>query len=483
MAKIPRSLEKLIEFANLEVNKIQAMSAEDRSKWTRAQPLLPPSIPVGDGRVVYTTKEGLAALHEYGHRWRDNDDERKRLLGAKKAEELAVRAYGRLIVDPNSDQLKTTREIKKALNASLEKEFLSIQIDLTHYLPCQIFNRANLPSFDVGPVQFVPRDSVLDIMQKHSGEELAWTDAVRNSWSGGPKLERPKPQDFSPEGPDLSDRWIACDIEETFAQCRWAAVIEIPGREFTHSRSHAEAAVRIALDTLGLVLSPGFAQQIRHVADDIGPRMTYKFAQAKGNSPRHGSYLDMPMLQWPSDGDEWLLKETTDLRQWAGFAIQTLIEAKPTSKIPGLHQRWLDAMYWFGESRREPVEFIGLVKAGICLDVLAKGGAAKGIEALCQALFNLAPTDSVLNDGTSLKKLVETIYNEGRSQIGHGGRPSLLKDLPISRDTAVLFAKEAMARYIKGLHHYSGPDVYEDFLKALPQLLLPQPAQTQAPVT
>ena len=132
-------------------------------------------------------------------------------------------------------------------------------------------------------------------------------------------------------------------------------------------------------------------------------------------------------------------------------------------------------MYWFGQSRRDSVEFVGLVNAGICLDVLAKGGKASGIIKLCCNLFGIQPDSPVLGDGTTLKSLINTIYNDGRSQLGHGGRPSLLRELPIGRDVAVMFAAPVLARYIEGTHRYSGPDSYEEFLSALPGLF-PKPS-------
>src|ERR1700730_3072292 len=143
---------------------------------------------------------------------------------------------------------------------------------------------------------------------------------------------------------------------------------------------------------------------------------------------------------------------------------------KPSSPISDLHQRWLDALYWFGQSRREPTEFVGLVNAGICLDVLANGRKAGGIIGLRCALFSIQADSAVMADGTSLKSLVETIYNEGRSKISHGGQPNLLKELPIQRDTTIIFAAHALARYMEGLSRYNGPDQYEDYLSALPSV-------------
>jgi hypothetical protein len=106
---------------------------------------------------------------------------------------------------------------------------------------------------------------------------------------------------------------------------------------------------------------------------------------------------------------------------------------------------------------------------------LAKGKKANGIIELSGNLLGQQPDSPVLTDGTTLKSLINTIYNEGRSQLGHGGRPSLMRELPIGSDIAVMFAAPVLARYIEGLHRYSGPDTYEGFLSALPGLFPPSP--------
>src|ERR1700719_276869 len=79
-------------------------------------------------------------------------------------------------------------------------------------------------------------------------------------------------------------------------------------------------------------------------------------------------------------------------------------------------------------------------------------------------------TTTITIRGQALRGLVATIYNEGRSQIGHGGRPSLLKELPIRVDTAIIFAAHVLARYIEGLSRYDCPERYESYLSALPSV-------------
>ena len=97
MPKTVRTLDELIDTANRETKGIQVMSPEEQRAWIAAQPFIPPNIPVGGGSFIFTTKEGLAALREFGERWRLEKPERQRLLGGDKAMDLAVQAYGELL--------------------------------------------------------------------------------------------------------------------------------------------------------------------------------------------------------------------------------------------------------------------------------------------------------------------------------------------------------------------------------------------------
>jgi hypothetical protein len=62
------------------------MSSEQRRDWMKEYALVPPNIPLGgSGSFIFTTAEGLAALHEFGRRWRNENPQRQRILGEDKA--------------------------------------------------------------------------------------------------------------------------------------------------------------------------------------------------------------------------------------------------------------------------------------------------------------------------------------------------------------------------------------------------------------
>jgi len=81
----------------------------------------------------------------------------------------------------------------------------------------------------------------------------------------------------------------------------------------------------------------------------------------------------MPGLKGGAGRYHDLLDRTAGLRSSAGKALYDFVNHKAPGPVPTLKKRWVEAMYWFGEARREPAEFVSLVKAGIALDIFDSG--------------------------------------------------------------------------------------------------------------
>jgi hypothetical protein len=114
---------------------------------------------------------------------------------------------------------------------------------------------------------------------------------------------------------------------------------------------------------------------------------------------------------------------------------------------------------WFGEACNEPLDFAAIVKFVAALDTLAKGRQVDGICKLIQRRYPVKDMNApFLNDGTSAKKLIQQIYDTGRSKIVHGTRSSLIDDLDQMRARAELLATIVLSACIFWLDTYSGPD-------------------------
>jgi len=182
------------------------------------------------------------------------------------------------------------------------------------------------------------------------------------------------------------------------------------------------------------------------------------------------SSVDWPRLGGPPGAQADLLSKNTSLRSSVGQAITAFVTVTDTGNAPNLLRRWIEAMYWFGQARHEHNDFIALVKFGIALDVLAKGGSALGILDLCRALFGKQANDVIAPDNRTLKQVVEKVYNEGRSRIAHGGSLALLRELPVELSLADSLTAHSLASYVVYASQYGGPDTYEAFLAAIPAL-------------
>jgi len=449
-------LDDLIDRAIKGVKDIQSKNEDELKAWLKGKPLTPPNIPVRGGMCL-TTDDGLQALHDFGRRWRDEESSRRDRIEADDAARLAVKVFGDMIDGVVLKDLPPNTEAKSAFKDLLQANLDALSHELEFSFPCRLFDDDQVQPFEVGPVRFRKREVWIDdVASRASPTPLSWVTPVKSFWSG---------QGPAPVGSDLT----AKAVTEEFIS-NWVAAVSVSGRTLRSAQSVAELAVRTAIDTLGLPLHTPLARNLRGPGDEVRARLKRSFVQMKGRDITYSSSLDLPRLaQRPGDYAAFVA-DTAPLRSAAGKTITTILEATPSASTPMLQQRWVEALHWFGEARREIVPRIALVKYGIVLDVLAEGKRTKGILSLCCALFDMSESDSATSTGLTLKALIKKIYEEGRSQIAHGGNLFLRADIPIACEDADFVAAAALERYLRFVDVYSGPDDYSNFLKDIPAL-------------
>jgi hypothetical protein len=101
---------------------------------------------------------------------------------------------------------------------------------------------------------------------------------------------------------------------------------------------------------------------------------------------------------------------------------------------------------------------------------LTQGKKAGGILTLCCGLFGLEKSDAISNNGMTLEDAVTAIYDDGRSQLSHGGRLGLLQELPVSKQFSIEFSAKVLLQYLSCLEKYNGPDDVDAFLPVIPSL-------------
>ena len=113
----------------------------------------------------------------------------------------------------------------------------------------------------------------------------------------------------------------------------------------------------------------------------------------------------------------------------AGEVFKAYLAGRQTGSAPHLVERWMNALYWFGEARREASDFMAIVDYGCAVDGLSgAGGAATKMVEFAEAALN--PRDCPTPAGAlSVADAVNRLYVEGRNKLAHGETPGLFEDL------------------------------------------------------
>lgn len=383
--------------------------------------LVPPNLPAGENQVVWITSEGLRAVEQIAVKWRriSGDGSKVSVAEAKKA---ASKAIGRLITSPQYASLEdalTADQIRREIDSEIS-DWIG---ESEHFFKVHLFRHHDTQRMFLGPVCL------------ETGN--AWKDRVLTV------------------GPD--DHGEARHLAD-FASAPWIGSVSIKERSYERSIEHASICIRVALDALALPLSLSQSREIRGPSDSFEARRVETTTRFQNGFVGWSGSREVFGLRSSKDEIERFLGEAKTYFQQVGDIVEILTGREEGGIYQSLKRRWIESMYWFGDSRRSQDDFIGIVKIGIALDILSGGGQYAGIVQLCQKLWGVGKGDVISSDGRTVEKIVDQIYQKGRSQISHGGRFGLLEDLPILRLDADKFASKTLMMFAENLHSYSGPD-------------------------
>lgn len=458
------------------LKEIQAMNTEQLRQWMTEQPFLPPTLPGGRG-MRFITDKGLMAVRELGQKWLAEHPALSGVLTPNAAENMMARVISELLDDAKNlpDETDIKVELYRRLNEKIEESTIREHF----YFPACVFEQSDVDTFTIGPINFYRREDWLNAVEKYSGTSQPWKEKVFEVWRSGPSfLDRatglwfkvakriPKKIKVRRSPPFKQEK----EVLETIGAAEWVIDVPVEGRDRSRSKDCAEVAALVALESLGLSLDLKNARNLRGPRHQLNRQMTHRLSQNEGRGLNKSWSMDSPHLGGKPGEQATLLRNNRKLRKAVGNALESFIEPSPSGRAPELKRRWVEAMYWYGQARREQSDFIALVKHGIALDVLAKGGRSRGIVTLSCAVLNLTEGDAITSDGRTLRALVEKLYNDGRSQIAHGGRLALLQELPLERQLADMFCGGILVGYVACLDKYTGQDTYKDFLAALPSI-------------
>jgi len=438
------------------------------------------------GQISTYNVRRLLSIEKLGRTWHANDAARLRLLSRTAAEELAVYAFGDLL--SAAGDLPADADAKSELLRGMEKRLQARTQPEHFYFPARVFDQPEVQTFAIGPVTFYRRVEWLDTVETLAGAPCSWKAEVLDRWTNRQSRLRHILNSLGEwftgkilkhwPGSSLAHKLLRLrthrsyvdEILKAVGACEWVMAVAVEGRERSRSSECAFVAGLVALGSLGLPMCASAARNLRGPGHERGPQLQHDLHQRAGQPLSFYLSLDLPRLGGPPGAQAGLLSNMTTLRDAVGRALTAFVNVADTGNAPLLFRRWVEAMYWFWQARREQNEFIALVKLGIALDVLAKGGKAKGILALTRAILGNSDNDVIASDSRTLKEVVETLYNDGRSNIAHGGTLALLCELPIELSIVDSLTAHVLAGYVVYATQYAGADTYEDFLAALPAI-------------
>lgn len=325
----------------------------------------------------------------------------------------------------------------------------------THHIPAWTQRMEAGAPIVLGPVRFLDREAWIDEIEFHPYVEENFLYGSEFSQSWKKELRSAIAGDKIGGSPSI----LAGAIFNVLKTCPCVLTVTIAGFEKEFSAKLARMVCKTALDATSLCFqsTKSFQQQIVH-DERVVPFSTTTLLETDGFLHAVGFTMRrVPELSAKQSLDIW------DRMQPFHVPIAAVLTAMvdPSSHShPQLAGRWATALDWLAEGCREPSDSVALAKVATSLDVLACGGKSEGILAMVSHLMGRSVDDQVIKSGApmTLRKLIEKIYNFGRSRILHGNHYDRLRPFSTERMQATQIAISVLLEAVLRLHTYSGPD-------------------------
>jgi hypothetical protein len=211
----------------------------------------------------------------------------------------------------------------------------------THYLPCVITRQGQPSEFRIGPVRFLTTDKFFKDF--------------------GAKFEK----DYTSYG--ITGRTIITKIYDYYKSFIWVAEVTVPLCDDKISEERALQVVQGALDVLKLCFPHSHSHDLR---------MGYHHSNSEDTAKitRTSDGMFHPGVGWHGYGvptNPMWFNDIMSNNKWyldcAGNAIESYL--KPESKSENL-DRWLRALYWYGQAVSDDLPGVQLVKYVAALECL-----------------------------------------------------------------------------------------------------------------
>lgn len=394
-------------------------------------PLVPLAIPVSSGGQYPVTQAGVDAAHALTDQvWKARQDLRQTILRTS-FDRLSFTAIGDAVansrshLDPNEDPPgdRFYNAVAADFRAKLDALADKARGDVDRHIPCNLFDpNQGVARFAVGPVEFLPRadwlvryitnPAQLHHIQDVESRKVPYDDLRRQAQSQGAAR-------------DLREAWRILSALRNFT---WVATLRVSGHELNQSHRKASVIVGLAIDAVGMRFHVDAARKFTR----MGRQHLYseeRLASTPDGRFFSGSSIEMPGLGAKPGALATKMAAERPFLDDAGVVLTAYLAGRQTALAPHLVERWMNALYWFGEARREASDFMAVVDYGCAVDGLSgAGGVATEMVKFTEAALNPKrhPTPA---GALSVPDAVNRLYVEGRNKLAHGEAPGLFEDL------------------------------------------------------
>ena len=438
-----KPVEELLAIIVEDVIKAASMPHDE---WWASNPfpLVPRVIRASEDREYRVTEEGVGAAYRLtDQKWWAYEDYRQ-TIARETFDRLSFGAIGKVIenapahlppeagdaedggmVDPSFYD-----ELAKDYNGGLAALADEARVDTDRHIPCTLFREdQNVPMFSVGPVRFRPQEEWIE----RFAPEAAVRDVVQQVDSSEIPAERSSRRVRHTE---LSRAALgASAVKASLRGFTWVATIRAAGHEHTQSHRKMSMIAGLAIDVVGLRFSAEDARRFTRAGRGY-VLAEHRLATTLDGRLMYGSSLDLPGLASKPGALAEKMRAEAVFLEAAGRILQVYLDSRQRGRAPDLVERWVNALYWFGEARREGSDFMAVVKYGCAADVLSgAGGKAQGIVEFATAALEPGGEREGEELGIAdwIKDAVAKVYESGRSGLAHGGIPGVLEDLTEER--------------------------------------------------
>lgn len=431
------SIESLLEIIVEDVIKTSTMSFDE---W-RALSQFPVSlaIPVSHELEYRVTQVGIDAAHKITQQtWQSREDFRQKII-REEFDKLSFAAIGETILN-SSAHLPQEVEDSSTLpdddfftvlaNDYVDNLKLLIDqvcLDVDRHIPCHLFHHdQNVPAFSIGPVVFQPRADWIESYVKDSNIR----GYIQQVETGDLRIDELRQMALLPTSArDVFSAWRILNSLQGFA---WVATIKMVSHELSQSHHKASIIVGLAIDAIGLRFQAADAMRFAKAGRQHLSAENW-LATLDNGKLLSGTKMEMPGLgSKPGLLADKMVAERPFFDA-AGCLLDAYVQGRQTGSAIHLVERWANALFWFGEARREQSDFMAIVNYGCAADGLSgAGGEAKIMTEFAEAALN-PKGESTPHGSVSIADAVTAVYREGRNKLAHGETPGLLEDLTETR--------------------------------------------------